>query len=153
MCSFYSSEWAIICVLCNIQCCVFCCRIDPWRKAVYCYDHERTGQWSTAAECEGDVEVTRYVKLWRLHFAKLTAKYIVKVVVCLSVHLQVMWLVMAGRGATCLSFVQRGRKLWLGPGYDSIVCVQVVAPFVLKWIMVRKIGRKISIGEHVCTLK
>jgi hypothetical protein len=29
--------------------------IDPWRKVVYCHDHERTGQWSTAAECGGDV--------------------------------------------------------------------------------------------------
>jgi hypothetical protein len=95
----------------------------------------------------------RYVKLWRLHFAILTAKCIVKTVLCLSVHLQVMWLVMGGRGATWLSFVQSGRKLWRGPGYDRTVCVQVVAPFVLKWVMVRKIGRKIPIGDDVCTLK
>jgi hypothetical protein len=58
-----------------------------------------------------------------------------------------------GKGATCLSFVQRGRKLLPGPGYDRNVCVHVEAPFVLKWMMARKIGRKIAIGDDVCTLK
>jgi hypothetical protein len=32
-------------------------------------------------------------------------------------------------------------------------CVQVVAPFVLKGMMVRKIGRKIPIVDDVCTLE
>jgi len=46
----------------------------------------------------GEMSGHRYVKLWRLQFAKLTAKCIVKIVLCLSVRLQVMWLVMGRRG-------------------------------------------------------